>query len=294
MGMRPGGGGPGPGTVFAIGAVIFLALAIGLGLLLVRSPAAPPGRAPVQENRRATPETFSPRHHAPPREPRPAPEEEKGPDAEASPEDIWLSVAREKYEKAEQLVKEYGPYETPRVKAFLESLTKSYADTPYGPKARKLLSSLAPLLTPREVYVVKGFPNADWNGLDTVFEPETRTFSRDDSFQVGRWERRAVAQSGHIDLLPGTWQTAYVYFTINSQIAQKVMFSVGTDDTAKIWLNSNLIYTNPEPRGARRGEDTAGGELVRGANSVLMKVCQGDGGWGLYVDVAARQVTFGP
>lgn len=288
-GPRPGGG-LGPGTVFAIGAAMFLALAVVMGYLLVKPRYAATSPQPPGPRQPLTP-TPAPEHYIPSTSQKP-PEEEPKTD-EASPQDIWLSVAKEKYEKAEELIKEYGAYETPRLRVLLDSLMKSYGDTPYGPKARKLSDGLAPLLTPRELWVVKGFPNPEWGGLEAVYEPETRPFNQNDVFNAGRWERRGVSAGGHVDLLPGTWQTAYACLTIQSPKRQKVLFSLGTDDTAKLWLNGELIYTNAEPRGAQRGEDTATGELKKGENSVLFKVCQGDGDWGFYIDVAAKDVEFG-
>jgi hypothetical protein len=218
----------------------------------------------------------------------------------ASADDVITLVAKETYEKAKLLFDAAGDYPTPELSNLLNRLTTTYSDTPYGPKAKELLAKLKPLVYPSNYWVVKGFPNPnDWSGLNTVYAPEQESFDQNQVFtQGGRqlsWVKTGLSGEAFVDLLPGEWQTAYAYCTIISPVDQKAMFFMGTDDTAKLWLNGEVVYNNTRPRGVIRGEDRTSAHLKAGVNTVLLKVCQGDGDWGFTMDVGLEKpVTFGP
>ena len=61
---------------------------------------------------------------------------------------------------------------------------------------------------------------------------------------------------------------------------------VGSDDGVRIWLNQELIHTNPAYRGAYPDQDRVPVTLKKGLNTLLIKVLQGGGGWGYYVRFA--------
>ena len=61
--------------------------------------------------------------------------------------------------------------------------------------------------------------------------------------------------------------------------------AVGSDDGSKVWFNGREILASNTSRGAVRGQDRANVTLMTGWNVVLLKVTQGDGGWGFYFDL---------
>jgi hypothetical protein len=58
---------------------------------------------------------------------------------------------------------------------------------------------------------------------------------------------------------------------------------IGSDDGVRIWLNGDLVHTNPAYRGAYPDQDGIPVHLKKGWNTLLIKVLQGAGGWGYYV-----------
>ena len=55
---------------------------------------------------------------------------------------------------------------------------------------------------------------------------------------------------------------------------------VGSDDGNKVWINGQLVNSVNAARGCMPGEDKAKITLQKGWNQVLMKVINGNGGWG--------------
>ncbi len=73
---------------------------------------------------------------------------------------------------------------------------------------------------------------------------------------------------------------AYLQTNVWIENAQKVIFEIGSDDGIKVWLNDKLVHQNNEERGHEQGQDIAEVNLEKGWNSILLKVTQGEGGWG--------------
>ena len=218
----------------------------------------------------------------------------------ASADDVINIVAKENFEKAQLLFDAAEDYPTPELTNLLNRLTNTYADTPYGPKAKELKAKLKPFVHANYFWVVKGFPNPnDWSGINTIYAPEQSSFDQNQTFtQDGRqlsWTKIIANADAFVDLMPGEWQTAYAYCTITSPVDQNIILFMGSDDTAKLWLNGEVVYYNTKPRGTIRAEDRAPAHLKEGVNTVLVKVCQGDGDWGFTMDIGAdKPVTFSP
>ena len=69
---------------------------------------------------------------------------------------------------------------------------------------------------------------------------------------------------------------------IQSAKAQTKTLRFRSDDGAIVWLNSKQVYKNTTIRGVKI-EDKIALPLKAGQNSLLVKVGQGDGGWGMMV-----------
>jgi hypothetical protein len=64
---------------------------------------------------------------------------------------------------------------------------------------------------------------------------------------------------------------------------REALILLGSDDGVRVWLNDELVHTNPAYRGATPDQDRIPVTLNTGWNRLLIKVLQGAGGWGYYV-----------
>jgi HEAT repeat protein len=63
------------------------------------------------------------------------------------------------------------------------------------------------------------------------------------------------------------------------------ILSLGSDDDIYVWLNGDLVHRNNAARAAVPGDDTVDVQLEDGVNTLLVKVLQGNGDWGLVAQV---------
>ena len=82
-------------------------------------------------------------------------------------------------------------------------------------------------------------------------------------------------------VLGGDNRAAYLRTEIWSDEAQRVKMELGSDDGVKIWLNGELVHANNSSRVVNPGEDVFEIDLRQGKNSLLLKITQGAGGWGV-------------
>jgi len=68
---------------------------------------------------------------------------------------------------------------------------------------------------------------------------------------------------------------------LHSSEAFKARLELGSDDGVKVWLNGTLVHTMDAHRPVKPAEDSVPIQLKQGWNSLLFKVAQGSGGWGL-------------
>ncbi len=61
-----------------------------------------------------------------------------------------------------------------------------------------------------------------------------------------------------------------------------LFLSLGSDDGIKVWVNGEEIYSRNVWRGIQIDDDFIDIKLNSGWNTIVYKVSQGDGGWGLY------------
>ena len=104
-----------------------------------------------------------------------------------------------------------------------------------------------------------------------------------------RWKTATSRADGLLELSPHFQPNrdccAYAAAWVQSPKARAAVVAVGSDDGSKAWFNGREILASNTARGAVRGQDRAHVELKAGWNVVLLKVTQGDGGWGFYFDL---------
>ena len=143
--------------------------------------------------------------------------------------------------------------------------------------------------------VVGPFPH----GFDVPEGPEkTMKFNAQETFvdMVGtnrRWQTAVPNTDGFVNLFDaikaGNDVQAYAVTVVTSPRAQKAIFSVGTDDGGKGWLNGVQVYSDDGSHGAAPGQTKVPVELKAGRNEIWLKVTQGSGGWGFFFDLLDPQ-----
>lgn len=103
---------------------------------------------------------------------------------------------------------------------------------------------------------------------------------------AGKAVRRIVpGELGVVDLLGAFGPTAtncvaYAYGVWTSPKAQKLTVLFGSDDGAKVWVNGTLVHEAREDRGLVADQDRFSFDAKEGENRIVVKVDQGDGGFG--------------
>ena len=89
-------------------------------------------------------------------------------------------------------------------------------------------------------------------------------------------------------LTPHDKGIAYAVAYVISDEDQDATLSVGSDDGCWVWLNGEVVLKSPAPRPPAPGDDRVNVRLRKGANTVLYKVAQEGGQWGLYLQIVGR------
>jgi hypothetical protein len=109
-----------------------------------------------------------------------------------------------------------------------------------------------------------------------------------DGTSLSEW-RSAEETRGIVNLgqyFGGDDRVAYLKATVNSSAAQDAVLELGTDDGVKVWLNSEIVHAKNVSRGISRAEDKVRLHLVKGPNEILLKITNGNGGWGAVARLA--------
>jgi hypothetical protein len=72
---------------------------------------------------------------------------------------------------------------------------------------------------------------------------------------------------------------AYAFTKVISDKDQTVTLFTGSDDTITVWVSGEKVLANEAYRAAVIDSDRVDVKLKKGENSILVKVCQGGGGW---------------
>jgi len=77
--------------------------------------------------------------------------------------------------------------------------------------------------------------------------------------------------------------TAYAFCQIEGSGKEYVEFGLGSDDSAKVWINGMVVYQYREGRSVMIDQDRFTVKLNPGSNTCLVKVSQGMGDWGFVI-----------
>ncbi len=84
------------------------------------------------------------------------------------------------------------------------------------------------------------------------------------------------------------YKVAYAFSNLYSEEDKEMILAVGSDDGIKIWFNGELVHKNHIGRGTRIDNDFVPVKIKKGNNTCLIKVDNGDGGWGFIARLRER------
>lgn len=133
--------------------------------------------------------------------------------------------------------------------------------------------------------------------FNTVYPPERQ-------IDKGNWRTVSTDSAGYLNFLdhmsPTDWVGAYAYCTVISPQISSAQIRLGTNDTATLWFNGEKIFSKNIERSAAPDSDILPVQLRRGENTILIKVCNTELNWGLYLrisdhdGIAMNDLTFQP
>ena len=152
--------------------------------------------------------------------------------------------------------------------------------------AEKVVKETTPVYGPW--YVVAPFDHAGGRGFDTAYPPEMGIDLNAECEGAGgrklRWKRMDAFKDGAINDLKVFDKNedvcAYLYRQIDSPCALSAPVELGSDDTLTVWLNGERLFSKKVARPCKLGDEHVTLPLKSGENHLLLKVCQGNQGWG--------------
>ena len=145
-----------------------------------------------------------------------------------------------------------------------------------------------------DAWMVLGpFDNTDGIGYNTVYIPEDITQIDLNAKYDGlngpvSWKQFNDDElDGYIHLGEENvdWHVSYAFATVNSPDEREVQFRFDSDDQGKVWLNGKEVFTHEKTFAAIIDTYTIPVTLKPGINSILVKVCNEQGGWAFYLRI---------
>ncbi len=98
-----------------------------------------------------------------------------------------------------------------------------------------------------------------------------------------KWTPVSTAD-GHVDLDRSLGRheraVAFAYAELDSVHAREAIFTCGSDDGIKVWINGQVAHENEVGRGYRPADDRFVARLNAGKNRIVVKIVNYAGGWG--------------
>jgi len=135
------------------------------------------------------------------------------------------------------------------------------------------------------------------HGGETRVVPVEGDSIKKDDVPLSVWMQTSSAGNGLIDFIDNfaadsqTPYVAYAYCQLVSDRRQQALFKVRSNDGIKVWLNGEKVHDHHIGRRVEAEEDRLLLNLQKGENTLLCKVDQSGGGWGLLVTVVAVDET---
>jgi hypothetical protein len=145
----------------------------------------------------------------------------------------------------------------------------------------------------KKFQVVGPFGCKKSNNFDEAFPPEKEIdFKAEYEHQKRKlkWQALSIDEhSGYLDLtkyfVPKNWVCAYACCKINSLKSQPAQLRLGTNDMGALWLNGEKVLSQNIERTAVLDDDIIPVQLIKGENTILVKVCNTELNWGMYLRI---------
>ena len=134
-------------------------------------------------------------------------------------------------------------------------------------------------------WLVGPFDAPDFSGFDARFGPEEGVdlkarYVGQEGREIGWVRHRTDDPLGLVNLVqalaPAKEAVGYAYARLDSPAAVDCQLRLGADDNATVWLNGQRVFGRKQwLNGIRLDRFSVNVRLVRGANDLLVKVCQG-------------------
>ena len=140
--------------------------------------------------------------------------------------------------------------------------------------------------------VLTPFDNTHAIGYDKAYIPEdatqidlTQKYDGIDG-QIGWQKSSDDVLNGYISLGDDVdWGVGYAFATVTSPDEREVLLKFDSDDQGKIWLNGEQVFRHTKAFSAVIDNYTIPATLKPGENSILVKACEEEGGWGFYLRI---------
>ncbi|RKU09241.1 hypothetical protein C6501_15530 [Candidatus Poribacteria bacterium] len=170
-------------------------------------------------------------------------------------------------------------------------LAEFYRENDMLEKAEELIQKTG-FITEDKWLILGPFDNSNGSGYDKAFIPEDAaqvdTTAKYDSFN-GKvsWQKCTDdTLNGYIHLGKDLdWCVAYAFATITSPDQREVQFRFDSDDQGKTWLNGVEVFAHTKSHSAAIDRYIIPVTLKQGKNSILVKVCDEEEGWGFYLRI---------
>jgi hypothetical protein len=140
-------------------------------------------------------------------------------------------------------------------------------------------------------HVIGPFDNTDGRGVRTVYAPESELdLTKSCSGKGGkpvRWQEFKKFRLGEVVNLAiyddNEQACSYLHTVVEAKEPISLTLSLGSDDTLTLWVNGERVHAHPTPRSAAADQDRVPVFLKAGKNTLLLKVCNHGGDWGVYL-----------
>ncbi len=145
----------------------------------------------------------------------------------------------------------------------------------------------------KQFHVIGPFGCASCNNFDTQFSPEKEINLRAEyqgSLGKAKWQTLSIdLQSGYLDFVPffhpTDWVCVYAFCEVVSVQEQSAQLRLGTNDMGALWFNGQKVFSHNGERTAALDDDIIPVRLNKGTNSILVKVCNTELNWGMYLRI---------
>ena len=141
--------------------------------------------------------------------------------------------------------------------------------------------------------VIGPFGCQNCNNFSKEFPPEKEiNFAGQYKVNSGeiKWHTCTVdPETGYLDfvkyLKPKDWVCAFAFCKVTSPNNVDAQIRLGTNDTGTLWFNGKKILSKNTERAATPDADILAVHLAQGGNTILIKVCNTELNWGLYLRI---------